>query len=341
MASVTEPKLRRLSRPKPPTGVDRLSGASLAPATAHGGGIVWPRKYDVCGVRISATTYDEAVDLLAQAALHGESAVASFFAVHAVVTAAGDSKLRDKVHRFQIVAPDGQPVRWALNRLYGTRLRDRVYGPELMLRLCRRAAEAGIPIYLYGGASEQVLAALRTNLLAMFPGLIIAGAESPPFRPLTDEEDAAVVRRINESGARLLFIGLGCPKQDHFAADHLGRIQAVQLCVGAAFDFHAGKTKMAPRWMQRRGLEWLFRLWQEPRRLWRRYLDTNSRFVARFARQWLASWFRARPADLSDELRGAATHQNSGLHGRSVELSSLVVSHSAVSSLHLEASTHE
>jgi exopolysaccharide biosynthesis WecB/TagA/CpsF family protein len=252
----------------------------------------WPRKFNVLGVAVSATTYDETVDLLATAALRGEPAAASFFAVHAVVSAAQDPALREKVNRFQIIAPDGQPVRWALNRLYGTRLPERVYGPELMLRLCRRAAQDGIPIYLYGGANEDVLAALRNNLSSMFPGLVIAGWESPPFRPLTAEEDAAMVRRINASGARIVFIGLGCPKQDHFAADHAGAIRAVHVCVGAAFDFHAGRTKMAPGWMQRRGLEWLYRLWREPRRLWRRYLTTNTTFVAGLSRQWLASWFR-------------------------------------------------
>jgi exopolysaccharide biosynthesis WecB/TagA/CpsF family protein len=263
-----------------------------APAAMASGPLAWPLKHDVLGVQVSATTCDETVSLLAQAALRGEPAVASFFAVHAVVSAAQDAALRDKVNRFQIVAPDGQPVRWALNRLYGAKLRDRVYGPELMLRLCRRAAQDGIPIYLYGGANDDVLTALRTNLLAMFPGLLIAGWESPPFRPLTAEEDAALVRRINASGARIVFIGLGCPKQDHFAAEHAGPIRAVHLCVGAAFDFHAGKTRMAPPWMQRRGLEWLYRLWREPRRLWRRYLTTNTAFVAGVARQWAASWFR-------------------------------------------------
>jgi N-acetylglucosaminyldiphosphoundecaprenol N-acetyl-beta-D-mannosaminyltransferase len=121
----------------------------------------------------------------------------------------------------------------------------------------------------------------------MFPGLIIVGAEAPPFRALTPEEDEQMVERINASGAGLLFIGLGCPKQDHFAADHAGRIQAVQLCVGAAFDFHAGNKRTAPAWMQRRGLEWMFRLCQEPRRLWKRYLVTNTLFLYKLCRQWL------------------------------------------------------
>jgi exopolysaccharide biosynthesis WecB/TagA/CpsF family protein len=243
----------------------------------------WPRKYDVCKVHISATDYDEVVACLAAAARQRSPAVASFFAVHAVVTAGDRDDLREAVNRFEIVAPDGQPIRWALRLLHGVRLADRVYGPELMLRLCRRAAESDLSIYLYGGASEEVQSRLKENLLAKFPKLQIAGGEVPPFRALTDEEDAALVERINSSGAAIVLIGLGCPKQDLFAAAHRDRLAAVQVCVGAAFDFHAGVKKMAPAWMQRRGLEWFFRLCQEPRRLARRYVATNSVFLARLA----------------------------------------------------------
>lgn len=132
-------------------------------------------------------------------------------------------------------------------------------------------------------AGPQVVEKLRDNLLDRLPDLEIAGYESPPFRPLTPEEDAEVVRRINNSGAGIVFIGLGCPKQDLFAYEHRDRIHAIQVCVGAAFDFHAGSQPMAPSWMQKRGLEWLYRLIQEPRRLWRRYLVTNSVFLAKLA----------------------------------------------------------
>src|SRR5262249_55165711 len=147
------------------------------------------------------------------------AAVVSLHAVHAVVTASGDPALRAKVNQFELVAPDGQPVRWALNWLYAARLKERVYGPELMLRLCRAAADREVPVYLYGGA-EQVTRRLVAALLAREPRLKIAGYEAPPFRPLTPEEDAAMVARIERSGAGLVFIGLGCPKQDHFAHDH-------------------------------------------------------------------------------------------------------------------------
>src|SRR5439155_7887040 len=144
------------------------------------------------------------------------------------------------------------------------------------------AAEVGIPIYLYGG-TPLVAEKLRANLLGLFPALQIAGWEAPPFRTLRQEEDRDVVERIRQSGAGLVFIGLGCPKQDLFAYDHRQSLNAIQVCVGAAFDFHAGVKKMAPPWMQRRGLEWLYRVCQEPGRLWRRYLITNSIFLMKLA----------------------------------------------------------
>ncbi len=198
------------------------------------------------------------------------------------MTASSDPALREAVNTFQIVATDGQPVRWALNLLHKTQLRQRVYGPELMLRLCRRAAAEEVPIYLYGSAPE-VIEALTANLRNKFSGLRIAGAEAPPFRPLSPEEEDETIRRINASGAKILFVGLGYPKQDYFAHRHRGRIRAVQVCVGAAFDFHAGTKRMAPRWMQRHGLEWVFRLCQEPRRLWYRYLVTNTVFLTKLS----------------------------------------------------------
>lgn len=264
--------------------------------------INWPKKHDLFGVQVSATNYDECVDAIVQAAHSRTPAIVSLHAAHAVVTASNDDELREAVNKFQIVAPDGQPVRWALNKLYRTRLRDRVYGPELMLRLCKRAAGEGVSIYLYGGVNDGLLDKLRWNLTAKFPKLRIAGAESPPFRPLTEEEDRRAVQRINDSGAGLVFIGLGCPKQDRFAFEHREKLDGVQICVGAAFDFHAGVKKIAPAWMQRRGLEWLYRLLSEPRRLFRRYLVTNSIFVKKFAGQWCGQLLRPRdrrPADLT------------------------------------------
>ena len=253
--------------------------------------VQWPQKHNVCGVQVSATTYEQAVETIMQRAKARQSAVTSFFAVHAVMTHARDRSFLRHVNRFDMVAPDGQPVRWALNWLHGCRLPENVRGSEIMWRLCHQAALDGVSIYLYGG-SPQTIEALQTRLEQAFPNLDIAGAESPPFRTLTPEEDEAVVERINNSGAGLVFIGLGCPKQDHFASEHSDRIDAVQVCVGAAFDFHAGNKKTAPTWMQKNGLEWVFRLYQEPGRLWRRYLVTNTLFVQQLLRQWLTGNLR-------------------------------------------------
>jgi exopolysaccharide biosynthesis WecB/TagA/CpsF family protein len=212
-----------------------------------------------------------------------------------LIAASRNEDLRRQVNAFDMITPDGQPVRWALNLLYGAGLRDRVYGPELMLRLCRGAARRGVPIYLYG-CTPEVIERLQANLGNWFPRLVIAGAEAPPFRPLDPEEDRAAVERINASGAGLVFLGLGCPKQDYFAYRHRNRIHAVQVCVGAAFDFHAGAKRMAPPWMQRHGLEWLFRLSQEPGRLWHRYLVANTVFLAKL----LAALFRRNRAAVAE-----------------------------------------
>lgn len=246
--------------------------------------VTWPQKHELLGVNVSATDYQEACETILDAARLRQSAAVSAFSVHALIEAATRPDLAEKINRFQMITPDGQPVRWALNWLHKTGLRDRVYGPRLMWEVCRRAAEENVSIYLYG-SSPETLAALEANLVKAFPTLQIAGVESPPFRSLTQDEDQQMVERVNASGAGLMFVGLGCPKQDYFAADHVDRIQTVQLCVGAAFDFHAGTKATAPEWMQSRGLEWAFRLSQEPQRLWKRYLVTNSLFIMKLIGQ--------------------------------------------------------
>jgi N-acetylglucosaminyldiphosphoundecaprenol N-acetyl-beta-D-mannosaminyltransferase len=245
-------------------------------------------KRNVLGVLVDAIDYDGAADRVLAAAREQRPLVLTALAVHGVMTGVQDRAHGARLNSFDVVTPDGQPVRWALNLLHRTGLRDRVYGPELMLRLCRRAAEDGIGVYLYGSA-PPVIERLRANLLRAFPALRIVGWESPPFRPLTAEEDAETVARLRASGARVVFIGLGCPRQDEFAHAHRDLVDAVLICVGAAFDFHAGTKRMAPAWMQRRGLEWLFRLAAEPRRLWRRYAVTNGIFLARLSRELIRS----------------------------------------------------
>ena len=269
--------------------LNRAEAAADAPAAgppANAPPADWPPKLPVFGVGISPTTYAEAADCVVRAGAERRSAAVSAFAVHALVEAARDPELRAAADRSEMVTPDGQPVRWALNALHGTALPERVYGPTLTLEICRLAAERGVSVYLYGG-TEAVSEKLAARLAERFPALTIAGRESPPFFPLgdprTEAEDAAAVGRIRASGAQIVFVGLGCPKQDFFADRVRDRLDAPLVCVGAAFDFHAGVKTVAPRWMQDRGLEWLYRLASEPRRLWRRYLVTNSIYLARLA----------------------------------------------------------
>ena len=173
--------------------------------------VTWPPKFNLFGVPVSAVTCDQACDAILIAARQRESAVVSAFSVHALIEAATTSELTEKTSQFAMITPDGQPVRWALNWLHGARLKQNVRGSELMWRLCQRAAIEGISIYLYGSKNET-LTAIQANLLKAFPTIEIAGAESPPFRPLSSEEDSEVVDRVNASGAGLMFLGLGCPK---------------------------------------------------------------------------------------------------------------------------------
>ena len=242
---------------------------------------IWPRKHNIFGISVSETTYDILLDTIIQAIKQGIPAIVDHMPVHGLVTASRDPYFKSVMNGFDVVAPDGQPVRWALNLLHKTNLSDRVCGSEFMLRLCRQAAEIGVGIYLYGGQPHAV-ENLASNLKRRFPSLQVVGCESPPFRPLTQQEDKTMVERINSSGAHIVFLGLGCPLQEKFAYEHKGKIKAVQICVGAAFDFHSGTKKMAPKWMQRHALEWLFRLSQEPRRLLWRYFTTNTIFLFQF-----------------------------------------------------------
>jgi exopolysaccharide biosynthesis WecB/TagA/CpsF family protein len=226
-------------------------------------------------------------NLIIWAAQEGNALIIDHMPVHGLIMASKDPSFRAKMNAFDIVAPDGHPVRWALSLLHDIKLPDRVYGPQMMLRLCRRAAEIGVGVYLYGG-SQQVVEKLSSRLVEKFPALKVMGAESPPFRALTREENETAIERVNSSGAGIVFLGLGCPKQEVFAYECRHSVKVVQICVGAAFDFIAGNKKMAPEWMQRNGLEWFYRLTQEPRRLWRRYLWTNSVFLFLLARSLLS-----------------------------------------------------
>jgi N-acetylglucosaminyldiphosphoundecaprenol N-acetyl-beta-D-mannosaminyltransferase len=245
------------------------------------------RTYDVLGCRIDAISSDEAVARMASWAARRESRMVGICNAHVTVTTSRDSAFHAALAVADMVTPDGAPVAWMLRRL-GARAQQRVSGPDLMLDYCAHAASIGEPMYFYG-ATDEILDALEARLRERFPGLVVAGRWSPPFRPLTREEDEAAVQRINASGARVVWVGLGCPKQELWMAEHRGRVQAVMVGVGAAFAFHAGVSKRAPLWMRERGLEWLHRLWSEPRRLWRRYLVTNTLFVLGAARQLIGN----------------------------------------------------
>jgi N-acetylglucosaminyldiphosphoundecaprenol N-acetyl-beta-D-mannosaminyltransferase len=259
-------------------------------------------KQDVLDVHVSTTSYDDLCEAcshwisLRRAGQGGPHArYLCFLSVHGIISARDDGRIKTMMNSADIVAPDGMPVVWAL-RSFGFPRQQRVYGPTAMLRLCADAALRGHRIFLYGG-TEESLQRLTARLQSKFPALQIAGAWSPPFRPLTAEEDEFITRRILQSGADLVFVGISTPKQEDWMYRHRDRLPGVVLAgVGAAFDFHAGKVRQAPPWMQKRGLEWLYRLTAEPRRLWRRYLLVTPRFLPLWAFQWLGSRLRVAAA---------------------------------------------
>ena len=231
----------------------------------------------VLGAHIDALSWDDTVFRLMQWAKARASRYVTICNVHVVVSASRDPIYQDVINASDMATPDGAPVAWMLRKM-GFRQQQRISGPDLMWTLCERCAQTGVPVYFYG-STESTLAGLGERLLKAFPTLLIGGLESPPFRPLSVEEDAATVERISASEAGFVFVGLGCPKQELWMAAHRGRVNAVMVGVGAAFDFHAGNVARAPEWMRNNGLEWLHRLLSEPRRLWRRYLVTNTLFI--------------------------------------------------------------
>ncbi|MGG6237389.1 WecB/TagA/CpsF family glycosyltransferase [Nodosilinea sp. AN01ver1] len=233
--------------------------------------------------RVDATSYGDACDRIQTWAKAGRSCYVVAANVHVVMTAYWDAHYQRILEEAALVTSDGMPLVMGL-RLLGIPNQSRVYGPDLMLVWCDRAAQTGIPIYLYGG-TDSMLEKMAVYLRSQFPGLAIAGTHAPPFRPLTLEEAAADIDRINRSGARVVFVGLGCPKQEQWMHRHQGQVQAVMIGVGAAFSFFSGDVAQAPRWMMRLGLEWLYRFAQEPRRLWQRYLINNPAFVLLFGAQ--------------------------------------------------------
>ncbi len=213
--------------------------------------------------------------------------------VHGVTLGVRDPAFGRQLDSFDILTPDGQPLRWGLRLLHHVRLRERVYGPTLMLHVCRAAAEQGVGVYLYG-ARPAVLAELVERLPKLIAKLKVAGYRSPPFRELSPQEDADDVEDMRASRAGIVLVGLGCPRQERWAFAHRDRLPMAVVCVGAAFDFHAGAVRQAPSWMQARGLEWLFRVIVEPRRLWRRYATIVPFYLFLLGREYAAQQLRRR-----------------------------------------------
>jgi N-acetylglucosaminyldiphosphoundecaprenol N-acetyl-beta-D-mannosaminyltransferase len=246
-----------------------------------------PATQELLGVPLALTDYERTMDWMDAAIAERRREYVCVAAVHTVMACAEDPELRKAVLGSSLTVPDGQPLVWAMNAL-GHDLPSRVYGPELMARHCERSARTGARLFLYGGRNQGALVQLALNLRTQYPGLKIVGGYAPPFRPLDPDEEAAVAAEINRSGADVVWVGIGVPKQEKWMAAMRARLDApVLVGVGAAFDFHAGLTAQAPNWIQSLGLEWLFRLATEPRRLWKRYLRYNPRFVAGFLRQFL------------------------------------------------------
>ncbi len=235
-------------------------------------------KVDIFGVGLSKTDYDDATGRIITAAMNHQSFAVSALATHGLMEAVHDPRFLEVVNSLDLVTPDGQPVRWAMNLLHKAGLDDRVYGPDLTWKVCGAAADAGVGIYLFGSTTETCDAFVAA-ILAEWPHAIISDVQPDRFREATPEEDRSDVERINNSGAGVVFVGRGCPRQERWVAAHKGHVNAAMMAVGAAFDYHAGQLKKPPPLMQKYGLEWLWRLGLEPKRLFRRYAVTNSQFL--------------------------------------------------------------
>ncbi|MGB6044266.1 MAG: WecB/TagA/CpsF family glycosyltransferase [Pirellulales bacterium] len=234
---------------------------------------------NLLGIQVSCVDYDKTLARVMEAAQARHPLAVSALAVHGVMTGVLDLEHRYRLNALDMLVPDGQPVRWALNWLHHAGLSDRVYGPTLMLRICEQASVEQLPIFLFGG-TDDLLAALVNNLRKSFPELKIAGTRASLFRQLEPHERDELVHEIRDSGAAITFVGLGCPRQEIWAFELRDDLNMPVLAVGAAFNFHAGHLSQAPPFMQARGLEWLYRLTKEPIRLWKRYLLLNPLYVS-------------------------------------------------------------
>jgi N-acetylglucosaminyldiphosphoundecaprenol N-acetyl-beta-D-mannosaminyltransferase len=259
----------------PPTSSPSRPGVPAPPPTA-----------EILGIPLAISDYEQVIDWMQAVIAAGAHGYVTAAAVNLVMSAHEDAQVRAAVLGATLAVPDGQPLVWALRALGHDRA-TRVYGPDLMASFCARAALAGTPMYLYGGRTPAALELLERRLQERFPGVSIVGGFSPPFRALSADEERDVIAAIDSSGAHVVWVGTGQPKQEQWMHAMRPRLAAPLLVgVGAAFDFHAGLVPQAPGWMQRAGLEWAYRLSREPRRLWRRYARYNPLFVAGFARQY-------------------------------------------------------
>lgn len=245
---------------------------------------------EVLGACIDAVSWEQALaDIISAATVHASRYIC-MCNVHSVVTSTLDPAFRKIINEADLATPDGAPVAWALRQL-GFPAQQRINGPDLMWQYLHQAETLQHTVFFYG-SSAATLAALRARLLRLFPRLQVGGMHAPPFRALTAEEDAADIAMINQSRAHVVLVGLGCPKQEKWMAAHRGKIKAVMVGVGAAFDYHAGTVRRAPPWCQEHGLEWLYRLCTEPRRLFKRYAITNTLFMIGIARQLMQRYWQ-------------------------------------------------
>jgi exopolysaccharide biosynthesis WecB/TagA/CpsF family protein len=282
----------------------RNSGWSVVVVTVARAG-VGQGKRSVLGVLVDVTDYADATERIIAAATERRAYAVTALAVHGVMTGVQDRAHNARLNSFDLVTPDGQPVRWALNLVHRAGLIDRVYGPTLTLRVLERAAAEGLPVYLYG-STDPTLERLVPALTAMFPALRFAGVEASKFRGSHPGEAAEIAERIKASGARIVLVGLGCPRQEVFTYAMRPLLDMPLLAVGAAFDYHAGLLRNPPAWMQKYALEWLWRLGLEPKRLWKRYVLLNPAYLARLAAQKSGLWKATPPAAATEPVESFA-----------------------------------
>ena len=244
-------------------------------------------RYRVFQPEFCALKCQSVAKVIVEQASRRQSYGVTALAVHGLMESFTNDALGRKINRIQMIVPDGQPVIWALNLLHRLDLAFKIPGPVLTSEVLKQANPEGLRVFLYGSTADT-LQKFQSHIARTYPNLELAGVHEDRFREATAEEDASDIARINASGAHIVLVGRGCPRQEHWVADHVGKIDAAMLAVGAAFDYHAGNLDRAPMWVQRAGLEWAFRLIQEPRRLWRRYLFTNTRFIIELIKHRMA-----------------------------------------------------